>query len=389
MAHLALALLGSFAAIRDGEPISAFATDKVRALLAYLVVEAGRPHRRDALAELLWPGQPHEVARTNLRQALATLRTAILDTEGGRPFLAISRELVQFDHASDHWLDVAVFTALLAACERHSHVRLETCTPCARRLEQATTLYRGSFLADVVVRDSAAFEEWVLLKREWLQQRALQALACLATYYERRGTYQQAERYAWRQVELDPWHEAAHRQLIGVLASTGQRGAALRQYETCRRILEAELGVEPAPETTALAEQIRAGVFSAPRLPSQALPPQATSFVGREAEIAELAGRLTGRPCRLVTLLGPPGIGKTRLAVEVAAQIGLDFADGVVFVALAPVADPALVAQAIARTLGVQESGGQPLIESLKAYVGGKHLLLVLDNFEHVLGAAP
>ena len=144
MAHLALAVLGPVAVTRDGQPITAFATGKVRALLAYLAVEAGRPHRREALAELFWPAQPPQVARTSLRQALATLRQALGDTDAVPRFLLIARETVQFNRTSDHALDVDAFTALLAACEHHAHDCLETCTPCAHRLVGRVTPWGGS-----------------------------------------------------------------------------------------------------------------------------------------------------------------------------------------------------------------------------------------------------
>ena len=135
MAHLALALLGPLQITLDARPVAGFDYDKVRALLAYLAVEADRAHRRDALAGLLWPDQSEQAAHNSLRQALATLRRAIGDHAAAVPFLLITREAIQFNPASDHELDVAAFTALLAACERHPHRHPETCPSCARRLQ--------------------------------------------------------------------------------------------------------------------------------------------------------------------------------------------------------------------------------------------------------------
>ena len=107
-------------------------------------------------------------------------------------------------------------------------------------------LYRGDFLAGFFLDDSPAFEEWLLLKREWLRREMLQALAALAVAHERQGTYAQAQVYAWRQVELDPPREEAHQQLMRVLALSGRRSEALAQYESCRRLLAEELGVQPS-----------------------------------------------------------------------------------------------------------------------------------------------
>ena len=391
MACLSIALLRTLDVSRDGQPVTGFVTDKVRALLVYLVMEADRPHRRGQLAELLWPEHPVQVARNSLRQALATLRQAIGDHTATPPFLHISAETIQFNAASDYWLDVAVFTDLLEACRRHRHACPEQCTPCAHRLQEAVALYRGSFLDQFFVSDSVAFEEWTLLHRERLRRLAYAATAWLTTYFERRGAYDLAESSAWQQVELDPWREEAHRQLMRVLALSGQRSAALRQYETCRRVLQDELGVPPAPKTTALREQIRAGTVEdspAHRRASPQLPAFPTVFIGRQHERAELAELLTDRSMRLVTLVGAPGIGKTRLALAVAADIEGDFEGGAAFVALAPVKDWELVVPTIAQALGVRATSDRPVLDTLIGVLRAKAVLLLLDNFEHVLPAA-
>src|SRR5215207_8509078 len=137
MTRLSLALLGPMQITLDGQLVGGFTYNKVRALLAYLVVEAGRAHHRDALAALLWPEMPDEAARHNLRQALANLRTAIGDASATPPFLLITRDTIQFNPASEDNLDVSTFTALLTACESHAHRHLERCRSCAARLEQA------------------------------------------------------------------------------------------------------------------------------------------------------------------------------------------------------------------------------------------------------------
>ena len=139
------------------------------------------------------PISPSGAAHLNLNQALANLRQAIGDRTRHAAVLRITRETIQFNRASDHDLDVAAFTDLLAACDQHPHRHPETCTSCAQRLQQAVDLYHGDFLASFFLRDSAAFEEWALLKRERLHRRALAALAQLADYHERRGAYAQAQ----------------------------------------------------------------------------------------------------------------------------------------------------------------------------------------------------
>lgn len=382
MARLSINLLGPFQVALNGVPVS-FATDKARALLAYLVVESDTPHRREALAGLLWPDQPEAKARQNLRQALLQVRQAIGDCEQ-TPFLLIGREGVQFDAASDYELDVATFTALVETNQRHAHRRRASCRPCLQRMEQMAELYRGDFLARFFLSDSNAFEEWVLLKREWLRRHAVDALACLADYNERRGELERARNYAWRQVELEPWREEAQRQLIRLLALSGQRSAALAQYEACRHTLAQELGVEPIAETTALVEAIKRQEIQA-QPPDERLPLSPTRFVGRESELSELAEWLAAPNCRLITLTGAGGIGKSRLALQVLEEHRGLFAHGIAFVPLDAVTSAQFLAYAIARALGFSPQGSQSAEEQLLNYLREKEMLLALDNFEHLL----
>ena len=256
MARLTLSLLGPLQVRLDDHPVTGLAYAKVRALLAYLAVEA-RPHGREALAELLWPGQSPAAVRRSLRVALTTLRHALGDHSTPTPVLIATRESVQVNPASAIALDVATFTGLFHDCQWNTHPASALCGECAARLTQAVELYRGDFLQHLVVRGSVAFDEWVTLWRERLHRSALEALAQLAGYHERRGADELARHYAWRQLALEGWDEAAHRCVMRVFLRKGQRGAALAQYARCRQVLAEELGVEPSAETTVLYEQIR------------------------------------------------------------------------------------------------------------------------------------
>src|SRR5690554_6564051 len=121
MTHLSIAALGPLVVTLDGQPITRLAYDKVWALLVFLAHDTSHPHRREALAGLLWPDQPEEKARANLRQALARLRKALGDAEALPPFLAVEHTGVQFNAAGDAAFDVTEFTTLLAACAAHAH----------------------------------------------------------------------------------------------------------------------------------------------------------------------------------------------------------------------------------------------------------------------------
>jgi len=290
MAHLTISLLGPLQVILDGEPVTAFESDKVRALLVFLAVESDRPHRRETLVGLFWPEQAERSARHNLSQALFNLRRAIRDHDaahtkrGAPPFLSVTHQTIQFNSNSDYSLDTTAFGVLLDACEEHRHSRLETCDPCMARLQKAVVLYQGDFFEGFSLGDSPAFEEWSVLQREWAHRLALSALHLLARCHEQHGELKQALQHTWRQLELDPWREKAHRQLMRLLALIGRRSAALRQYRVCRRVLEEELGVSPSEETTALYQRIRSGRVGREEM-GRGVPPQP----GREYLDAEEA----------------------------------------------------------------------------------------------------
>jgi len=387
MARLCVFLLGPFEATLDGEPIAAFKTDKARALLAYLALEAEHPHRRGRLAGLLWPDQPESEARHNLAQALHRLRTAIGDRTADPPFLTITRQTIGLAPAGDTWLDVAAFRDALSACRAHRHTRIETCDACAERLEAAVALYRGELLAGFTL-NSALYEEWLVVEREELHRGALEALHTLARYQEVRGAYERAVAYGQRQIELEGWRESAHRQVMRGLALSGDRAGALAQYEACRRLLAEELGVEPDAETTQLYERIRDGAELRPlsALPRHNLPAQLTPLVGREDALSEIEARLEESACRLLTLVGPGGSGKTRLALEVAARQVDGYRDGVFYVPLAPLRTVDAIVPAIAQAIGLILAGGRDPRRQLLNGLRRKEMLLVLDNCEHLLG---
>ena len=177
-------------------------------------------------------------------------------------------------------------------------------------------------------------------------------------------------------------------------AWAGDRAAAVRQYQECVKVLQAELGIEPEPETTALFEAIRGGRRAyplplsrspSPPRPVHNLPPDPTPFIGREPELAQIAERLADPACRLLTILGPGGMGKTRLAIQAARSEADRFAHGVCFVDLAPIASAEQLAEAILRALQVPSQGATEPDQHIMNHLADKQMLLVLDNYEHLL----
>ncbi len=446
MPVLRISLLGPFLARLDDQPVYNFRTNKVQALLIYLAVERGRPHQREALMTLLWPDMPLASAQVNLRQTIYRLRQAIPQVDcttddSTVPLLLADRQTVQLNPKGDIRLDVEEFQAGMDA------------DPAA-----AAALYRGDFLADFFLVDSNAFEDWAESSREKLRRQAIAALDELAQDSLAKGEYPQALSFAWRRIDIDPLSESAYRVLMQALVGNGQRNEAISQYQSWRRRIKDELGVEPGAEIAALYSQIQADsreetpprseaqtpargkswtvVGHAPthrreaRLdlvaqssrpahmqsgkfehrapastgPRNNLTSQPTTFVGRQEEIADLERLLADPEIRLVTIVGPGGMGKTRLALEVAERQTrptagkYPFPDGVFFVPLAAVSSPEHIIPAIAKALNIPLDTGQSAeIREMAAqatstqktglisYLWAKRILLVLDNLEHLL----
>jgi predicted ATPase/DNA-binding SARP family transcriptional activator len=389
MARLAISLMGPFHVTLHGKPAGSFEYDKVRALLAYLCVNYQRPHRREMLAGLLWPNQSERAARSSLRQALATLRKAIQDHNVSPAHLIVANDHVQFNCASDYSLDTHDFVAFLRLPAKHHHRRTGLCSACARAFEQAIVLYHGDFLEQFSLPLCEAYEEWVSAQRAELHRCALDVLERMAGYYERLRAYPQVQAFASRQLALDCFREKAHRQMMRALAFKGESAAALLQYEACRRLLAQELGVEPDEKTRRLYQQIKSGTWIPGAVLSgdttHNLPAYLSPFMGRETELHVLTQRLENANCRLTTISGLGGVGKTRLAVEAAAQAAGAYTDGIHFIELAAVRSPLMMVTAIADALKLPFSDQAEPKEQIINYLRARDLLLVLDNLEHLL----
>jgi DNA-binding SARP family transcriptional activator/class 3 adenylate cyclase len=262
MSYLSITLLGGFEATFDAEPVTGFVTNKDRALLAFLAVEAFRPHRRTELASMFWPDVSEKKAAHSLSQALLHLRKA-LGGDGNSasviPFLLITSQDVQFNGFSDYHLDVACLRELVDLSDRHIHADEAGCDTCQEWLQEAAQLYRGNLLAGLFLPNCDNFEEWRLVQQEKLHHQALDVLDRLALYCEKRGEWDLVQEYSRRQIALEPWRETAHFRLMRTLAQSGQTSAALKQYDSYRQILSDELGLEPSGEIRKYYEQIRAG----------------------------------------------------------------------------------------------------------------------------------
>jgi predicted ATPase/DNA-binding SARP family transcriptional activator len=408
--ELRVRVLGGAELACSGRPLVELASAKATALLVYLAV-SGTGHARSALAGLLWSDLPEATARANLRLVLTKLRRVLPD------HLEVTRQAVALAGGRTVWVD-ALEVARVAAGERDGG-----------ELLAAVRLCRGEFLEGFEVPGAPLFDEWLVGRRAAVRADMLAVMDRAVAFARDQGDGITGVEVARRMLELEPLQEEAHRALMWFLATGGQRSAALAQYETCRYVLREELGVEPSAATAALRDEI-AGAGGFTRLgarPSPAagwrhqgvpgpaerdvearaaereipvavaapeLPRPLTTLVGRERELARLHALLDDPACRLVTLVGPGGIGKTRLAVEVTAARQDRHRDDTVYVSFVgtsparPEEAADLMLANLAAALGVSLAVPRDPLELLCDHLSGRELLLVLDNLEQLRDAA-
>lgn len=418
---LQLHLFGPPRLTREGVAL-ALTHRKAWALLAYLTVMA-RPHSRDSLATLLWPDYGQREARSHLRRELARLR----DLLGAEYFLADREQIALAATAPDPLVvDVTIFQHAVTAAQACHHSTVAYCPICLPPLITAADGYGDHFLAGFTLPDSPAFDEWQFFQRDQLSATQGWVLEQLASPPPRpespavgggQGGIAQAQRlhYARRWVAHDPLHEPAHRALMTHYAQAGQPAAALRQYEACCRVLQAELDVEPTVETQTLYTQLRAGLFklrtssngdkqpntestdasvlvssgSRPLSIDWGEAPTPGLFYGRGAEVERLIQWVSKDRCRLVAVIGIGGMGKTTLAVQVVQQVAAQM-EQVIWRSLLNAPPLATLLSGWLQLLADQPPG--PAMQSLDVQLNQlfdllrrRRCLLVLDNVETIM----
>ena len=366
---LTIRLFGAFSAARNDAPLPRARSRTVQWMLAFLTLRHGQALDRDWLAGVFWPNSPEPGALANLRRGLNDLRRML----GGDAYRlnAPTSRTVCLDLAGAS-VDVVEFDAAIRAGD-------------ATSMERAIGLYRGPLLEGCV-------EEWSVPERREREEKCLDALELLAVEALARGEHSDAARLLHRAVSMDPLRESAHCALLKTLAASGDYAAVDRHYRDLRLALRREINAEPAEETAGLYRRLRsrgrAASPSPPRsdaAPLRRLPCPLTRLIGRQSDIETVVAFLDRE--RLVTLTGSGGVGKTRLAIAVAEHTATEYPDGVWFVELASLSDPALVPDAVGSVLGIREQPDRPMAETLQDFLRPRSLLLVMDNCEHLLPA--
>ncbi len=232
MASLEISLLGGLRLSWGGQPLPPLSPLKAESLLAFLLLHRQQPATRAHAAECLWPDMAPAEALANLRRHLHLLRQALPEGE----WILADRETVQWNPSADFWLDVEAFTRSAAQGD----------------YEQCLELYQGDLLPEL-------YDDWLIAEREQLADLFSRSLQCAVEHHAGQGDYARALYYARRLLVRDPLHEEIHRMVMRLSCLSGDRQAALRQFEECRELLRRELDVEPMPATLELHQAILKG----------------------------------------------------------------------------------------------------------------------------------
>jgi predicted ATPase/DNA-binding SARP family transcriptional activator len=373
--HVRVTMLGGFDIKVDGVavPASVWRLKKARSLVKLLALSEGNSMHRDAVVDALWPGLKAASGTNNLHQALHAARRALAVAGASEDVLRLRDGIVALRPDGGLTTDIGDLEKQLEAAVAANDLD--------SLLDVATRCADGLLPED-------RYEDWARPYQDHITDLRRRAVLALAHGLTAEGRAYEAARALEPLAEARPTDEELHRTLMAAYDASGRRWDAVAVYESLRARLDEDYAAPPDVETTTLYRRLLTGQDDARSGALVHLPSPATRFVGRQREIEELVALCTRN--RLVTLCGPGGAGKTRLAVEVARALGKasSYADGLWTVDLSGVRDPGLVPATAASALRLTLSGSRPTVAALTAQLATRELVLVLDNCEHLIDAA-
>ncbi len=393
MAKLQVIALGGLSFLLEDEVISSFASRKAEALLIYLIISEKDVLNREELASLFWEESSASEALLNLRVVLASLKKVLGD------FITITRRNVNFNFDTDFFCDTLALRSGLSKIIGESNQKNLISLKDARKIIDVVDFYRGDFLQGFYIKNAPSFEDWVMYQRDCLKNDVVNALHLAINSFIENQLFSEAVQHTLRLLILDPFSELSYRKLMRSYALSGQIDSALESYGKCKKMLSEEIGVEPEGETNNLFEQIKSGKL--PRaienqtiyqleLPiPHNLPKLNNILVGRKNEIESISDHLNNPSSRLITIVGQGGIGKTRLAIEIAYKNLRSFKDGVWFIPCTNVMSSDLLMPNISNALGITIKDNQDVDSQVIEWLDDKQTLLILDNFEDLTEATP
>lgn len=385
------------------KPIS-FKLHKSLALLAYLAISPG-DHAREFMSSFLWPEAHADRVSGYLRNVIWDINRSEVHS-----WLATDRMTVSLIHNETMWVDFAELEACLAWC-RHPDMRDNVkCTTIETLLHQGFHNTQQIFMHGFSLRDSQPFDEWQSQQNTHVHNQLTEVCACLAHWYQQEGDIVAGLDITHHWLQLDPMAEAAHVMLMKLHVANGHLHTAVDHYRAYVEKYQETAGLHPSDEIKAYYEFILNGGqpttypphYSIPHshhLSHNKVPVPLSGFVGRRQQISEVMRHILDPDVRLLTLTGPGGVGKTRIALQVGTLLEKSFPDGVVFIPLAPLHDVDYVLPTLAMHLGLHQARinapqspaslqQTSWLNMLQNYLSERNILLIMDNFEHVRQAA-
>ncbi|MEE4193590.1 MAG: NB-ARC domain-containing protein [Anaerolineae bacterium] len=390
MDRLRISLLDKVYIEKDGEAFHDFNSEPLLGLLGFLLVENGYEHSRESLIEMFWPDASETSARNQLRIGLFRIKQAFQDVLGGEALMIGSNRVTQLNPNCKPWVDVYHFQNVIERYQDEFFNAGSLSASAIYELDEALKLYKGEFLVDLKI-ETERFNNWLFYKREQYRQYASWANNRLLEFHEGNRNFERCLQYTRFGLIQDPWNEKLHQQHLRFLMITNRNEQAQDHFKRLQQVFVKERGIDLSEQTLQLATAIKEGSQSVAwksHAPTSVLTksgaltnfPPVFSFIGREHELDEINRWILNPDCRIITITGPGGVGKTQLAIQSAMNSREYFPEGIFYVPLSFLTTSRLFATNLAQILGVTSIGAKATQSLVLEALQNMRILLVLDN---------